>query len=126
MATVELPIKYACRQRAPKVITSKAQHDAYVSLLVHLQKEKKEPELARLFVLVIKDYESREYPFEAASPVEVLKELMAANNLQQKDLAPIFGGGSVVSLVLSGQRPLNKQHIEKLSQRFHVSPAVFF
>jgi HTH-type transcriptional regulator / antitoxin HigA len=58
--------------------------------------------------------------------VEVLAELMAANNLKQKDLAPLLGSDSIVSEVLYGKRELNKQHIEKLSQRFKVSPALFF
>lgn len=51
---------------------------------------------------------------------------MAANNLKQKDLAPLLGSESIVSEVLYGKRELNKQHIEKLSQRFKVSPALFF
>jgi antitoxin component HigA of HigAB toxin-antitoxin module len=51
---------------------------------------------------------------------------MAANNLNQKDLASLFG-----SIVLSprfwhGKRDMSKKHIEKLSQRFSVSPALFF
>jgi HTH-type transcriptional regulator/antitoxin HigA len=57
--------------------------------------------------------------------VEVLAELMAGSNLKQKDLAPLLGSESIVSEVLHGKRELNKQHIEKLSQRFKVSPALF-
>jgi antitoxin component HigA of HigAB toxin-antitoxin module len=41
-------------------------------------------------------------------------------------LAPLFGSESVVSEVLGGRREINKRQIEKLSQRFNVSPAVFF
>jgi HTH-type transcriptional regulator/antitoxin HigA len=66
------------------------------------------------------------WPIRAISPVEVLAELMAANNLKQKDLAPLFGSESIVSEVLHGKREMNNQHIEKLSQRFKVSPALFF
>src|SRR5260370_28388489 len=51
---------------------------------------------------------------------------MDANNLRQKDLVPIFGSESIVSEVLHRKRDLNRAHIEKLSKRFHVSPAVFF
>jgi HTH-type transcriptional regulator/antitoxin HigA len=60
------------------------------------------------------------------SPVEVLNTLIEANNLRQKDLARLFGSESIVSEVLSGKCELNKSHIEKLSKRFRVSPAVFF
>ena len=57
---------------------------------------------------------------------KVLVELMEANNLKQKDLEPLLGSESVVSEVLRGKRELNKHHIERLSKRFGVSPAVFF
>jgi len=50
---------------------------------------------------------------------------MAANGLRQKDLADDLGGESIVSLVLKEKRQLNLQQMEKLSQRFHVSPTVF-
>jgi HTH-type transcriptional regulator/antitoxin HigA len=131
-AIAERPIEKYILAEGPKLITSKEQHAAYVSWLLGLQRQKnlkaEDLDKAKLLVLVIKDYESRQFPAvgAAASPTEVLEELMSANNLQQKDLAPIFGGESVVSLVLSGHRKLNKHHIEKLSERFNVSPAVFF
>lgn len=52
--------------------------------------------------------------------------LMDANDLRQKDLVPILGSESIVSEVLHKKRGLSKSHIEKLSKRFRVSPAVFF
>jgi HTH-type transcriptional regulator/antitoxin HigA len=58
--------------------------------------------------------------------VEVLVEWMEANNLKQKDLVPLLGSKSVVSEVLREKRELHKHHIERLSKRFRVSPAVFF
>jgi plasmid maintenance system antidote protein VapI len=61
-----------------------------------------------------------------ASPIEVLKTLMDANDLRQKDLVPIFGTESIVSEVLHQKRALTVNHIIGLSQRFNVSPAVFF
>lgn len=65
-------------------------------------------------------------PIADTSPLNVLRGLMDANNLRQKDLIPIFGSESIVSEVLHRKRELNKTHITKLSKRFHVSPAVFF
>ena len=38
----------------------------------------------------------------------------------------VFRTRSIVSEVLSGKLKLNRQHIQRLSQRFHVSPDVFF
>jgi HTH-type transcriptional regulator/antitoxin HigA len=51
---------------------------------------------------------------------------MDQNGLKQKDLIDVFGTPSIVSKVLSGKRELNKDHISRLSQRFHVSPELFF
>jgi HTH-type transcriptional regulator / antitoxin HigA len=51
---------------------------------------------------------------------------MDQHKLKQKDLVDVFGTRSIVSEVLSGKRKLNQEHIERLSQRFHVSPDVFF
>jgi HTH-type transcriptional regulator/antitoxin HigA len=45
--------------------------------------------------------------------VEVLRTLMDANNLRQKDLAPGFASESIVSEVLHKKRELNKSHIIK-------------
>ena len=115
---------------APKVITSDAQNERYISALLVLEKKDrlsaKEREFAELLTVLIEAYEDEHYPIPAASPVEVLVHLMEANNLKQKDLAPLLGSESVVSEVLRGKRELNKHHIERLSKRFGVSPAVFF
>src|SRR5437879_13058565 len=83
-------------------------------------------ETAKLLVVLIADYEAKHFTIEKASGVEVLKELMDANGLRQKDLADDLGGESIVSLILKEKRQLNRQQMEKLSHRFHVSPAVFF
>jgi HTH-type transcriptional regulator/antitoxin HigA len=75
---------------------------------------------------LVEAYEEEQYSIPDASPLEVLRTLMDAHDLRQKDLAPIFGSESIVSEVLHRKRDLNKTHIEKLSKRFHVSPGVFF
>ncbi len=115
---------------APQPITSATQNEHYTEVLYNLERRGRlsaaEEKYAELLTVLIEAYEEEHYQVRAASPVEVLAELMAANNLRQKDLAPLLGSESVVSEVLNGKRELNKQHIEKLSQRFKVSPAVFF
>lgn len=90
----------------------------------HLTAE--ERSFAELLTLLVEDYEEKHFPVRSASPVEVLTELMAANNLKQKDLASVLGSESIVSEVLSGKRELNKRHIERLSKKFKVSPELFF
>jgi HTH-type transcriptional regulator/antitoxin HigA len=123
--------KYTLRDLpAPKVITSETQHKQYVSALLDLERRKRltpqERSYAELLTVLIDSYEEEHYPIRAASPAEVLQELVIANDLRQKDLAPLLGTESIVSEILNGKRPLTKRHIEKLSERFNVSPAVFF
>jgi HTH-type transcriptional regulator/antitoxin HigA len=125
-----LPAKYLVKAEAPKIIASREQHEAYVSRLLELQRKAhrsaEETETAKLLVVLIADYEAKQFTIEKASGVEVLRELMDANELRQKDLADDLGGESIVSLILKGKRQLNRQQMEKLSKRFNVSPAVFF
>ncbi len=76
--------------------------------------------------MLIEDFEEKHYALKAASPVEVLNELMQANNLKQKDMVDVFGTPSIVSEVLHGKRHLTTEHIRRLSsRRFRVSPEVF-
>ena len=114
----------------PRVITSAAQNERYISALLEMERRGNlsaaEKNLAEVLTLLIEAYEEEHYPIRSASPVEVLKELMEANHLRQKDLAPMLGSESVVSEVLHGSRKLNRNHIERLSKRFNVSPALFF
>ena len=122
--------KYAIEVNTPVPITSDRQHQEYVSVLDKLASKKnpttEEEKYAQVLMTLIEAYEEEHYPIPDASPVKVVRALMEANNLRQKDLAPIFGSESILSEILHNKRALNKGHIEKLSERFHVSPAVFF
>jgi HTH-type transcriptional regulator / antitoxin HigA len=127
---IEVPEKYALEVSSPTPITSERQHEEYLSVLDKLASKgsptAEEEKYAQVLMTLIEAYEEEHDSIPDASPVEVLRALMDANNLRQKDLAPIFGSESIISEVLHGKRELNRTHIEKLSKRFRVSPAVFF
>jgi HTH-type transcriptional regulator/antitoxin HigA len=74
----------------------------------------------------IEQYEKRARPMGPASPEEVLEFLMEQNDLSQYDLAKELGGQPVVSQILRGKRKLTREHIERLSKRFGVTPATFY
>ena len=57
--------------------------------------------------------------------MDVLKELMAANQLQQKDLLDVFKHKTLISEILHRKRPLSVDHIRSLARRFRVSADVF-
>lgn len=82
-----------------------------------------------LFMLaadLVEQYEQERYPLPNLSGVQMLRFLMDQHELRQSDLAEEIGTQGVVSEILSGKRDLNRGHIESLSKRFSVSPAVFF
>ena len=127
---IAVPEKYALEVSSPAPITSERQHEEYLSVLDKLARKENptrdEEKYAAVLMTLIEAYEEEHHAIPDAGPVEILRTLMDANDLRQKDLLPIFGTESIVSEVLHKKRHLNKTHIEKLSKRFHVSPAVFF
>jgi len=115
----------------PKVIRTEKENAAYTEILYELEQRSKtltaaEKELAELLTLLIEDFEEKRYRLPRAQPLEVVRFLMEQHGLKQRDLADVFGTPSIVSEVLNGKRELNKDHIERLSTRFHVSPELFF
>ena len=115
----------------PSVIRSEAENERHIAMLEELDRKGSrmsaaERRMAELLTLLIEDFEERHYALQPSSPIDVLNELMLANNLKQKDLLDVFGTPSIASEVLSGKRRLNAEHIRKLSRRFKVSPEIFF
>jgi len=114
----------------PEVIHDEEQNQACIRRLEELTSKKSvtraEEKLIELLAVLIEDFEAREYPVPEAGPLDIIRHLMDAHRLRQKDLVDIFGTESIVSDVLNGKRDLTKAHIKKLSARFGVSPAVFF
>jgi HTH-type transcriptional regulator/antitoxin HigA len=115
---------------APHLIRSEEQLAAYTKALYRLTSEPRptpaQVEAIELLTLLIERYEEEHYALPQSAPADVLRFLLDQHGLKQRDLAAELGGESVVSEVLSGKRKLNTAHIEQLSKRFHVSPAVFF
>lgn len=106
---------------------------AYARMLKRVENLMDEPKLSvaeskllELLIVLVEAYEDTHEPVDPAAPLDVLRELMAANDVTQADLAKVFHSKGIASEVLAGKRSLSKSHIAKLAQIFHVSPAVFF
>ena len=114
----------------PEVVRSEEQNQKYIQWLEELTSQKvvspAQDKLIALLTLLVEEYENKHYPLPEAGPLDVIRHLMEANNLRQKDLTDVFGTESIVSDVLNGKRDLAKEHIRRLSARFRVSPAIFF
>ncbi|MCW7556248.1 helix-turn-helix domain-containing protein [Endozoicomonas gorgoniicola] len=58
--------------------------------------------------------------------VAILRTIMDQYQLKADDLKNELGSKSLISMILNGSRNLTKDHIQALSQRFKISPSVFF
>lgn len=56
----------------------------------------------------------------------LLKVLMSQHHLKGEDLKNEIGSKSLVSMILNGKRKLTTEHIQALSDRFNISPSLFF
>jgi HTH-type transcriptional regulator / antitoxin HigA len=114
----------------PEVVSGEQQNKVYIERLEKLTSQETvspaEAKLIALLTVLVEEYETRHYPVPDAGPLDIIRHLMDAHNLRQKDLVDVFGTESIVSDVLNGKRDLAKEHIRRLSTRFHVSPSVFF
>ena len=110
-----------------KVIKNKRDYEWALKSMEAVFDEEEGPlsEYAETLTILIEHYEEGRYQINEATGVEVVKFLMEQNNLKQKDLVGIIGEKSSVSEILNGKRPLNLNHIKKLSEKFHIKPATF-
>ena len=118
------------RRGAPRLIRNDQELEEYTRVLFGLTSKAKrsraEEDAVELLTLLIERYESERFPIPDAEPMDVLRFLLESNGFSQRDISSELGSEATVSLVLSGKRQLTREHIARLSQRFHVSPAVFF
>jgi HTH-type transcriptional regulator / antitoxin HigA len=114
----------------PEVISGERQNRLYIERLEKLTAKQSagpaEKKLIALLTVLVEEYEAKHDPVPEAKPTAIIRHLMEAHNLRQKDLLDVFGTESIASEVLRGKRELTKQHIRRLSKKFNVSPAVFF
>lgn len=121
----------------PRPLTNKKMYDRYYEAVKILMRELEAGDMSATVETVIQEYiksvtpflekyEKKIFPLKSASPEEVLSFLMEQNELSQYDLASDLGGQPVVSDILNGKRKLTREHIERLSKRFGITPATFF
>lgn len=93
-----------------------------------LNEDENDNPLMSLFDVVtdlIELWESRNVSLPHAEPREVLRHLMEAQGLRQKDLLDI-ASQTLLSDILSGRRGISKTVAKKLAARFRVDPLLFF
>lgn len=81
--------------------------------------------LVALLGELIAEYDDTHYRLAEVAAPDTLRALIDLHGVKQNDL-PEIGSQGVVSEILSGKRKLNAAQIKRVSDRFGVSPAVFF
>ncbi len=103
--------------------------DAAITIIDRLLQENRDAgaeEYLDALTDLVETYEDKHVLIPNASEADVLRILMESNRLSQSRLAKEVGiSQSTISAVLKGSRSLTKEHVVKLAQFFHVSPAAF-
>ena len=102
-----------------KVIKSRVEYDEALSALERLLDRDPAPgtaenESLELLTLLVKDYESRQFQFVTADPVEAIRFRMDQQKLKPRDLIPYLGSRAKVSEILAGKRCLTLSMIRAL------------
>jgi HTH-type transcriptional regulator/antitoxin HigA len=115
-------------------IKNAAEHAQALELMEQLIEdcEAHEP-LIDILCISIEKYEETAQEFQGFnvqlkqlnSGVAALSILMDQHKLNTTDFENEIGKKSLVSLILNEKRPLNLNHIRKLSERFNVPPQIF-
>jgi HTH-type transcriptional regulator / antitoxin HigA len=114
----------------PQIIETDAEHERFLAVIEPMmgREDSLSPEEVKLFdllVTLIQDYEDKHYPIEPAAPDQVLRHLMEARDLQQKDIVHLFGSPGRASEAINGVREISKAQAKALAEFFHVSPELF-
>lgn len=78
-----------------------------------------------LLIVLIKDYDDRNYPLLNMDPLQVILHKMNEMGVKSKDLVPLIGSKGHVSAVLSGKREITLKMAQKLRDFFQLPAEVF-
>lgn len=113
-----------------KPIHTKSDYDKDIHVLDELvgrtDLTKDQKDFVESLSILVEAYENEHEPIkENNDPIETLKFLLEANNMNRSDLGHLLGSRSLGSVIMNRKRGLSKKHIKILSERFSVSPSLF-
>lgn len=113
----------------PAVIETEKENERMLAEVNKLMAKPKlspaESKLFDLMVRLIEDFEEQHYELNASTPNGVLRELMEARGVKQRDLWELFGSKGTASEVINGKRSISKAQAKALGKYFRVSPELF-
>ncbi len=113
----------------PRPIHNDEDNDRAIDVLERLHAQAaltpEQEAFAELLTTLIEKFEEERYALDAASPASILRELLQANGLAQKDLAKLIGSKGIASEVLSGKRRISRSLAHIFAERFNVPYRLF-
>jgi len=110
------------------IIKTKEQYNEYCEILenlICLEGQIIQDEV-ELLTLLVEKWDNEHNSLMDLNPIELLKSLMAENNLKSKDLVDILGlSKGTVSKILNYHKGLSKETIRKLADYFKISQEAF-
>src|SRR5690606_7698877 len=73
-----------------------------------------------LLILLIEDYDNKNYALPQMDVLDIIKEKMVERGLKNQDLEPIIGSKGYVSSILSGKRELTLKIAKRLRDYFDL------
>lgn len=112
-----------------RIVKNHKQYRVYLAEVERLATDDPRPgtaagERLELLAKLVEDYEKERYSFAKPDPIEAIIYRMQEQGLRQKDLAPLLGGKSRVSEILSRKRPLTIPMIRALTDSLHIPAEV--
>tara|TARA_R110000850_G_scaffold20172_4_gene60195 strand:- start:520 stop:1746 length:1227 start_codon:yes stop_codon:yes gene_type:complete len=93
---------------------------ARVEALMDIERSDVEDDELDVLATLVEVYEDRHFPMDAPDPIEAIKFRMQQLDMNQSDLAPIFGSRAKASEVLSGKRDLTLKMIRALHDHLGI------
>jgi HTH-type transcriptional regulator/antitoxin HigA len=93
--------------------------------IFHAQPNTPEKDELELLLVLIEDYDNKNFELPELDALEVIKYKMEEMGIKAKDLEPLIGSKGHVSSVLSGRREITLKMAQKLKDFFRIPAEVF-
>ena len=94
--------------------------------IFHANPNTQENDELELLLILVKDFDEKQYPLPELDPLEIIKYKMKEMGMKAKDLEPIIGSKGHVSAILSGKREITLKMAQKLKDLLSLPAEVFF
>lgn len=94
---------------------------AYELMQMDIEPGSRESDELEVLSILIENYEKKEYPIEAPTPIDAIKFRMEQMGLKRSELQRILGSRSRASEILSGKRKLSLRMIRNLRAKLGIS-----